>query len=61
METQDLGCWRGVNHSNSRSYCEDEQQSQRRKGKFSCFVICGAGYQGIGERYRAQFALGQDA
>jgi hypothetical protein len=41
MKTPDLRRWLDANRSNSRSYCEDEQQRQRGKDKFSCFVIDG--------------------
>ncbi len=38
MKAPDLWYWLGANHSNSRSYCEDEQQRQGHKGKLSWIV-----------------------
>jgi hypothetical protein len=35
MKKKDLRFWLGANHSDSRSYREDEQQRQKRKVEFS--------------------------
>jgi len=44
MKAKDSRCRPGANHSDSRSYREDEQQRQQRKDEFSCFVISAVGY-----------------
>jgi hypothetical protein len=44
MKVPDLRSWLGANHSDSRSYREDEQQRQGRKDQLSCFANCEADY-----------------
>jgi hypothetical protein len=34
MKTMDSGMWQGTNHSNSRSYCEDEHCRHGTEGAF---------------------------
>jgi|JI6StandDraft_1071083.scaffolds.fasta_scaffold29888_3 hypothetical protein len=38
MKALNLWHWLGANRSNSRRYCEDEQQRQGHKGKLSWIV-----------------------
>lgn len=41
MKTMDSALWLGANRSNSRSYCEDEQQRHGVEDAFSCSDIFG--------------------
>ncbi len=45
MKAPDLWYWLGANHSNSRSYCEDEQQRQGTKASFHGSSNCEADHE----------------